>query len=467
MAGISIGGLGNGIDFGQVVTQLVSIAQIPITNLQSQKTALQGTLNDYNTLGTRLLALQSAANALRTGTSFDQSSVAASDDTVLTATAAATATPGSYTIGVTQLASTHQIANKAAKAVASTTTDIVSGASGTFKFKVGSGTEQSVTLGGTATLDDLKTAINDLGAGVSATVLNTGSDSAPAYRLVLTSNNTGQSNAITITSDTTDLDFLNTSGTGGADTLQAAQDAIVVLGDPDLNPVTLQRSGNSVTDAIPGVTLTLKATTSDSAPVTLTVSHDVSAVADNIKAVVAAYNNVVQFINQRTTYDTQTNTGGDFVGESTARTVLGQIRRALSSTVPGLTTYSGVSQVGFKTERDGTITLDEGALNGALSSNYAGVRTLFIGQTGTAGVAQNLYDAVNVLDDVQGGPLTLRQKGLNDQISSLTDQISRKQQDLSDYQDRLQLQFASLDALIQQIKTQSTFLTQLGGGLSG
>ena len=411
--------------------------------------------------------LTAAANTLRTGTSYDETSVVASDNTVLTASAATTATPGSYTIGVSQLATAHQITNKAAKAVANTTTDIVSGASATFKFKVGSGSEQTVTLGAAATLDDLKTAINDLGAGVSASILNTGTDASPAYRLVLTSNDTGQSNAITITGDTTDLDFLNTSGTGGTDTLQAAQDAILVLGDPDLNPVTLQRSSNTITDAIPGVTLNLKSTTPNSEPVTLTVSHDTSAVAGNIKAVVTAYNDIVNFINQRTTYDTQTNTGGDFVGEGTARTVLSQIRQSLFSTVPGLTSFAGVSQIGFQTQRDGTITLDQSALDGALASNYSDVRKLFLGQTGTTGVGQQLYDAVNALDDVQGGALTLRQNGLNDQISKLSDAITRKQQDLSDYQDRLQLQFASLDALLQQLKTQSTYLSQLGAGSSG
>jgi flagellar hook-associated protein 2 len=119
---------------------------------------------------------------MRLPSNFDRSSVSVSDSTVLTATGSSSAAQGSYTVKVTQLAQSHQITSKAAKAVASTTTDIVSGGSGTFTFRVGTGTNQTVSLSATATIEDLKTAINDLGAGVTASVINTGSESAPVAR---------------------------------------------------------------------------------------------------------------------------------------------------------------------------------------------------------------------------------------------------------------------------------------------
>ncbi|HXF92898.1 MAG TPA: flagellar cap protein FliD N-terminal domain-containing protein, partial [Nitrospiraceae bacterium] len=182
-AGISFGGLGNGIDFGQVVDQLVKIQRLPIDKLVQTQTALKSKLTDYGVLGTKLLSLQGAADALRLATTFDRSSASVGDPTVLIASASSTAAAGTYTVNVTKLAQAHQITNKAAKAVATPTADIVSGASASFTFRVGSGPDQTVTLGATATLEDLKTAINDLGAGVSASVLNTGTDAAPAYRL--------------------------------------------------------------------------------------------------------------------------------------------------------------------------------------------------------------------------------------------------------------------------------------------
>lgn len=463
MPTISFGGLGNGMDFGPVVDQLVKVAHLPVDRLTQQKDTLNSKVTDYATLSTKLIMLQAAADKLRLSTSFDRSSTSVSDSTVLSATGSSTATPGTYSVQITQLAQSHQITSKAATTVAATTTDIVAGASGTFTFRVGTGTDQTVTLSATATLDDLKTAINDLGAGVTASIINTGSDTTPAYRLVLTSNSTGASNGITVTADNTSLDFVNSSGTGGVDTLQAAQDATVVVGDPTLNPVTLTRSSNTISDAIPGVTLTLTNTTGSS-PVQVNVTRDVSAVKENINSLATAYNDVVKFINERNTYDITTKQGGIFFNEPTVRGVLSQIRSALSSTVTGLSTVSSVGQVGFKTERDGTITVDNAKLDTALSTSYSAVKSLFINQTGSTGIAQLISNAVDTLDDVASGPMTLRKNGLAKQITNLADDIAKKEDALSQYETRLRAQYAALDGLLSQMKSQSNYLTTLSTG---
>lgn len=457
MATISFGGLGNGLDFGQVVDQLVKASRIPVDRLTTKKATLNSKSTDYATLSTKLVALQSAADKLRLPSNFDRSSVSASDSTVLTATGSSSAVQGSYTVKVTQLAQSHQLTNKAAKAVISTTTDIVSGGSGMFTFRVGSGTDQTVNLSATATIEDLKTAINDLGAGVTASVINAGSESSPAYRLALTAVSTGASNGVTIVSDNTDLDFLNGSGTGGTDTLQAAQDAVIVVGDPALNPVTFQRSSNTMTDAITGVTLTLNKTTG-SGTVSVNVSRDVAAVQTGIKDLATAYNEVVTFINERNTYDVATKKGGIFFNEPTVRTVLSQVRSALSSVVPGLTTYGSVGDVGFKTERDGTVTVEDAKLSTALSSNYAAVKNLFVTQTGSVGVAQLLNASVDSLNDIESGALKLRKSGLTNQISDVTDEIGRKEDLITQYEARLRRQYAALDGLLRQLQSQNNFL---------
>jgi flagellar hook-associated protein 2 len=457
MATISFGGLGNGLDFGQVVDQLVKISRLPIDRLNEKKATLNSKSTDYATLSTKLASLQSASDAIRLPSKFDRSSVSVSDSTVLSASGASSATPGSYTVRVTQLAQSHQLTNTAAKAVAATTTDIVSGASGTFTFRVGSGSDQTITLGASATIEDLQTAINDLGAGAVASLVNTGTESSPAYRLVLTASSTGASSGITVVADNTDLDFLNASGTGGTDTLQAAQDAIIVVGDPLLNPLTFQRSSNTITDAIAGVTLALSKTTG-AGTISVNVSRDTAAVKTSIKALATAYSEVVKFINERNTYDIATKEGGIFFNEPTVRGVLSQLRNALSSSVSGLTTYTSVGEVGFKTERDGTVTIDEAKLDAALSSNYSAVKSLFINQAGSTGVAQLMTNAVDVLDDIEAGAVTLRKGSLTDQISDLTDDIAKKEDLLSQYEERLRRQYAALDGLLGRLQSQSGFL---------
>ncbi|RMH36212.1 MAG: hypothetical protein D6690_07080 [Nitrospirae bacterium] len=456
---ISFGGLGNGIDFGPIIDFLVQTERIPIDRLTDQKLKTQEKLTDYGTLGTKLLSLQSAASSLRSRVNFDKTKVdvsTASTKTLLTATSSSTATAGTYTITVNRLAAAHQIASKSTTAVSSTDTDIVSGDSATFTFKVGSGSNQTVSLAADATLEDLKNAINDLGAGVSASLLNSGTEASPQYRLVLTSTNTGASNAITVVTDSTTLDMVTT----GIDTFQAAQDSQIVLGAPGSDQVTLDRSTNTITDAVTGVTLNLQGVDASN-PVTITVSQDLTAVKDGIKSLIEKYNEVVTFINERTVFDPETEERGIFVGETLPRTVLDKLRQALSNPVSGVTTLTGGGQIGFETQTtDGTIVLDETDLDKQLNENYSAVRDLFIENptTGTVGIAERLFDAVDDLDDVESGLLTLRQNTLTDEVDDLGDQIAKMEADLVQFEEQQRIKFARLDGLLKQLDSQLNIL---------
>ncbi|MCC2643012.1 MAG: putative Flagellar capping protein FliD [Nitrospira sp.] len=457
---ISFGGLGNGVDFGQVVSELVKVQRIPIDKLTSNKQTLQNKLTDYGSLGTKLLALQSAANKLRLPSTFDQSASSVSDETVLKAQASAGAGTGSYTVQVSQLAKAHQITNKAAKALSSTADPIVSGGTGTFTFRIGAGSDQTITLADGATLEDLRSAVNDLGAGVTASVINTGTESSPAYRLTLTATASGATGTVAIVADTTALDFSNGSGTGGVDTLQAGQNAIILIGDPDQTTITIQRESNVVTDAIPDVTLTLKSKTADE-PVTVNVNSDPETVKTNIKELATAYNDIVKFVNERTVYDITTKTGGHFFDERTAKNVLTQLRNALSGVVDGASTYQTLGQIGFKTERDGTVTVEAAKLDSALASNYSATRALFVTQPTSTGLAQRITQAVDLLDSVDSGAFTIRKNAITSQISKLTAEIARKEDLASQYEERLRVQFAALDGLLQKLQSQTSSLQAL------
>jgi len=326
---------------------------------------------------------------------------------------------------------------------------------------VGTGSVQTVNLDATGTLEDLRDGINNLGAGVSASILNTGTETTPAYRLVLGSNDTGASNFITISADNTTLKMAN-PGQGGVDTFQAAQDSQIVLGE-GAGAVTIDRSGNTLTDVISGLTLNLQAEDLSN-PVTISVTQDNTAVKEGISNFVSAYNEVVEFINERTEFDLETRERGIFVGDSLARTVLDRIRQSAFSQISGLTTYTSASQVGFETQTaDGTIKLNEATLDAALSSNYSAVRDLFIQNptTGTEGIAELVVDAVDTLDDVESGVLSLRQNSLTKQIRNFTQQISVKEAALSLYEEQQRIKFANLDGLLGVLQGQLDSLASL------
>src|SRR5207237_6988287 len=85
------------------------------------------------------------------------------------------------------------------------TTAVASG-NGTFKFKVGnSGTQYSVAVSSSTTLQALRDAINSSGGSVTATIVNDGTGSNP-YRLVLTAKDSGSANTITLTNNDTNLE---------------------------------------------------------------------------------------------------------------------------------------------------------------------------------------------------------------------------------------------------------------------
>ncbi len=463
---ISFGGLGNGVDFGPIVDLLVQAERVPIDRIGQRRLDAQSKQTDFGLLGGKLLGLQSAASSMRTRLSFDKNQVSvtsASSQDLLTASVSSTAATGTHTVTVNNLASAHQVVSKDSTAVSSIDADIVGGGSGTFSFQIGSGSVQTVNLDADGTLESLRDGINDLGAGVSASILNTGTEASPAFRLVLSSNDSGTSNSITISADNTTLDTVTT----GIDTFQAAEDAQIVLGE-GVGAVTIDRSSNTLTDIISGITLNLQAEDLNNS-VTISVTQDNSAVKEGISAYVAAYNEVVEFVNERTTFDIETGERGLFVGDSLARTVLDRIRQATFSQVSGLTTYTSASQIGFETQTaDGTIKLNDTALDTALSTNYSAVRDLFIQNptTGTEGIAELVADAVDGLDDVESGALTLRQNALTNQIDDFAEQIAVKEAALLRFEEQQRIKFGNLDGLLASLQNQLSALSTLSTGSS-
>jgi len=460
---ISFGGLGNGVDFGPIVDFLVQAERLPIDGLTQRKLQAQQKQTDLGLLGAKLLSFQGLASSLRTRVSFNKNQVnvaSPSAQSPLSATVSSSAAPGTYQVTVNQLASAHQIISKASTGVSETDADIVGGVSGTFQFQVGTGSIQTVNLDATSTLDDLRAAINDLGAGVSASILNTGSEASPQFRLVLSANETGLDHAITIVADDTTLDTVTT----GVDTFQAAQDSEVVLGVTDVGSgttaITINRSSNTLTDVVAGLTLNLQAVDATN-PVTISVSQDNGAVKEAISDFVSGYNEIMTFVNERTFYNTETKERGIFVGENFARNVLDRVRESVFSQISGLTTFTGASQIGFETQTaDGTIKLNEATLDSTLSTNFSAVRDLFVknATTGTNGIAELVVNAIDGLDDIDTGSLALRKNALTKQVNEFTNQISLKEEALARFEEQQRLKFANLDGLLARLQSQLTLL---------
>ncbi len=196
-SGISFQGLVSGLNTNQIIQGLLAVQQQEITNLQNQQAQITQHETAYNTIQANLTALQSALSGLAptTNSVFDGRTVTSSNSDVATGSATSGSTPGVYTFTVNSLAQAQEMASQGFDSASSLITQ------GTFQFQVGSGAVNTITInGGNDTLQGLANAINAANAGVTATIVNDGSASQGNH-LLLTANNTGTANAITITNN--------------------------------------------------------------------------------------------------------------------------------------------------------------------------------------------------------------------------------------------------------------------------
>src|SRR5262249_16644618 len=142
--------------------------------------------------------------------------------------------------------------------------------------------------------------------------------------LVVRSTNTGTANALTIT-DSTNLG-LNTA----PHVLETAADARVVV-----DGVTITSASNTLTTAIPGVTVNL-AGAKPGTNVTLDVGADTAKLKDSIKTFVDAYNGVATFLKNQFSADPKTGQAGVLAGDALLRNVQDTISSAVSGGISGI-----------------------------------------------------------------------------------------------------------------------------------
>jgi flagellar hook-associated protein 2 len=443
LATFSVSGLVSGIDYETMITQLMDLQRQPVTRMQSQQSAYNKTISVYGDLTAKLSALKTSAEGLKTPANFYSRKATASDETIFEASASSSAAAGNYTITVTALAQAHRMASDPVSAA----TDVIAAGAGNFSFQVGAGDVTTVAVDATTTLSNLRDAINAAEGDAEASIINDGT----GYRLVLTSRDSGEDNGITVIENSTTLGLPSGPVTGGME-LQAAQNAEFSI---DTLPMTW--SGNDITDAIGGIAITLK----KEGTATLSVTNDTSAIRQKVEDFVSAYNDVVTLVSSNATYDTTTNAGGPLTGEATARDVVNRLQSIIGSRIDGLPEgLRALSQIGIKTGRDGTLSIDDTALSDKLTTDLRAVSDLF---TVEGGVASAVSDYADEATDSLTGSIAYRTKGLGTIVSGIDDDISRLDARLSKQEEDLRAQFARLESLLASLSSQSSYLTSLLG----
>ncbi len=442
---ISSPGVGSGLNVNSIISQLMAVESIPMQNLQKRQSGLQSEVSALGQLTSAISTFQTAMQGLTTA-QLQARTATSADNTKFTATAAGGAAAGTYQIEVVSLAQTQQMASAA---FADSTTTTVGSAGDTMAIQVGASTSNAftVTTGG-QTLTQIRDAINNAAdnKGVTASILHTDA----GYQLVLSSNQTGTANALT-------LSFQDGSGTAITDplslaTTQAAADAVIKV-----NGQQATRASNTISDVIQGVTLNLVGTSATGVSTALTVAQDPTGVTSAVQGFVDAYNAL---------HKTLGDLGSKALSsDSTVSLIQSQLFGVINTPATGVSsTYSYLAGIGVSIQKDGTMALDSTQLTTALSTDPNGVARLFT--DATQGFATRFGNLAQQLA-TPGGIVDGETQGLNDQISSLQTQIDNQQVRLTAEQQSLRQQFSALDALLGTMQTTSNFLTQQLAALPG
>lgn len=305
-------------------------------------------------------------------------------------------------------------------------------------------------------------AINAANRGFKAQLVNDGSSSAP-YKIIITGAN-GSTESFSISSTDTTGSFAASFAIPSG---YAASDANFVV-----NGVSYSRKSNSITDVVPGVTFNLKGTTASAVSVSL--DRDTTDLKTKLTALVTAYNDFNDIVNQTTdpksTLDTY---GKTLVGDATVKMIRQQMRSLLfsPSSTPGKS-VSSLSQIGYSLNEKGVLSLDAVKLDSVLQSNYDDVTRLFTGgynklstfSSLSAGIAG---DAVKKLTNLLGptGPLTTKTNNANKESDKYRVQLTALQVRMDALLVRYQKQFASMDSLVGSVNSQKTSLKATFDGM--
>ena len=391
---ISVSGVVSNLDTESIITQLMSVESLPLSQLQTKVASFQTKLTAFGVVQSSVSTFQTALDKLSKPSLYQSMKGSIANSSVATVSANSSAKAGSYSLEVTQLAEAQKLAAAGQSSTSSTigngviTIDFGTISGGTLSNE-GAYTGSTFTSNGTGaktiTIDSsnnslagIRDAINNADIGVTATIVNDGGSSP--YRLVLTSNSTGASSAMKISvsngsdGNSTALSNLLTFDPGGTQKMtqtMEAQDA-----ELEVDGISVTSSSNTVEDAISGVTLDLLATNSGSTT-KVTVDADTESITTAVNSFVSSYNSLVTTLKQYTAYDASTKTAAALMGDSTIRSIQTQLRNLLNTPVANNGSFSMLSQIGVTLQKDGSMAVDSSKLSSALENNFNDVAALF------------------------------------------------------------------------------------------
>ncbi|MGK0249675.1 MAG: flagellar capping protein FliD [Oleispira sp.] len=414
MAAIESLGLGSGVLTNDLVDKIVGAERAATdSRFEREETILDARITAYGEIKSLASILQSATSALSLPSTVGATTASSSDESILTTEASILAEPGTYSVEVLNTAKAHSVVTDTYSSydeiigtgeIQITFGEITYDAGGGFLSQDVDPTKggPSITIDDSnKTLSGIREAINDANIGAKASIINDGS----GYRLVVTSEETGATNAMRIMT----LDDLGGAATSGLSSIAynevqngAGTMTETAKGEDALlkaNGLTITRESNSIEEVVPGVTLNLLSADVGKS-ISIVVAPDTAGIQEKIQDFVNAYNEFKKFSDELTSYNSETDEAGLLLGDSTLRGIQSQIRSMISQPIDGLTgtKYRSLTELGVNTNRanDYLLDFDPSVFSKAMKEERESIVSI-LAKSGTAEDAQVRYvnDSIN------------------------------------------------------------------------
>ncbi|MBI4893694.1 MAG: flagellar filament capping protein FliD [Acidobacteria bacterium] len=428
-------------DFQTILTRSVKIASLPAQLLENEQKGLQ---EKSKALGELRTSISDLAGKLQNLGKLGAGGAlqASSSSSAVQATLGTGASAGTYQIShITSLASAAIATAKTGLASAASTP--VSNGDHHLELAVGSETFALNLTADSDNLEGVRDAINALGAGVQASIIDTGAG-VNRYFLTVAATATGE----------TGIELRQTPGDSATNVLEVTNPGSNAAFQINGRPVVSKE--NSVADVIPGVYLDLNSTTGIGETITINIALDRSKVTAALQEFVTAYNS----LNGKLSAQIGENPGA-LAGDSIVLDISARMREVVGFQADGV--LSNLAELGVTVDTAGVMSFDSTVVDWMPQSQFSGVfQLLGDGTEGLSRLAGSLYewsDPLTGLIRQQLLDISQSDSRLSGQISAITDRVSTMQASMMA---RLQ----AADTLLATLESQQTSLTSVIESLS-
>ena len=450
---IRINGLASGLP-PNLVDQVIEAERMPVKIMQDKKVKIEDKVKLVTDLETKINDISKSMGAIVGAKGFVDKKLNSSFPEIVNGTLDPNlADSGEWTLEVLQLAGKPSVVTTGFPDKDTTTMGV-----GYIKFDTLDGEKEVYIDEDNSTLEKIATQINAANIGVRAVIVNDRSDKEDSYKLEIAGLKTGDDNEVKFPT----VYFLDGQSDFQFSGSTKAQNAKYKLDGHEF-----ESANNMITDLIPGVTLDLKKAAPNQ-PIRLNITENYDIISEKIKSFVDSYNAALAFVQGQNKLAPDKNGNprlGPLGGDSMLRMTESRLRGIIQDMQQTNSKFSRIIQLGVEFNKTGTLNFNQEKFTKIVNSEPLEVIEFLRGDLATTGFITSMKKKLGAIVDNQTGPVSIRKKSMQSNISQIDKRIDSKEKSLVRREDQLRNQFAKMEEAMSRIQTQGAAgQSAFGGG---